>query len=82
MLIKSKKCKKVIDIKIPVETLNAAQISEDDPLDIQAEKGRIIISPMENPRGKYKIEDIVKRMPKNYMPVEMDWGKSKGKEAW
>ena len=82
MVIKLKKWGKSIGIKIPQEKLEAAQISEDEPLDIYAEKGRIIITTIENPRGKYKIEDLVKQIPKNYKPVEMDWGKPVGKEAW
>jgi hypothetical protein len=34
-----------------------------------------------NQRGKYNIQDLVKRMPRNYRPVEMDWGKPEGKEV-
>lgn len=73
---------KGLGIRLNRETLEAAQISEDDPLSIQAEKGRIIIMAVDNVRGKYDIHDLVKRMPKDYKFAEMDWGKPTGKEAW
>ena len=82
MVIKLRKWGNGMGIKLTRETLEAAQISENDSLDIQAVKGRIIIMPLDNPRGKYKIQDLIKRMPKNYNPVEIDWGKPMGKEVW
>jgi len=82
MVIKLRKWGKGLGIQLTRETLEAAQISEKDPLDIQADKGRITIVPVNNQRGKYDIQDLVKRMPKNYKTVEMDWGKPKGKEVW
>ena len=70
---------KGLGIRLNRETLKAAQISENDPLSIKAEKGRIVIMAVDNVRGKYNIHDLVKRMPKDYKPAEMDWGRPMGK---
>ena len=33
-------------------------------------------------RGKYKIEDLVAKLPSNYEVKELDWGKPLGMEVW
>ena len=33
-------------------------------------------------RGKYKIEDLVAKLPSNYEVKELDWGKPLGLEVW
>ncbi len=35
-----------------------------------------------NNRGKYKIEELVAKIPKNSKVKEIDWGKPVGKEEW
>ncbi len=33
-------------------------------------------------RGKYKLKDVVKKIPKNYKTKEVDWGLPIGHEEW
>jgi antitoxin MazE len=33
-------------------------------------------------RGKFKIEDLVAKLPSNYEVKELDWGKPLGLEVW
>ena len=35
-----------------------------------------------NNRGKYKIEELVAKIPKNSKFKEVDWGKPRGCEEW
>lgn len=39
-------------------------------------------SPSRPVRGRYRIEDLVSRIPRDYKAEEVDWGDPQGKEAW
>ncbi len=41
-----------------------------------------IISPAKGTQGKYSLEELVSRIPKDYQATEIDWGKPAGKEVW
>jgi antitoxin MazE len=36
----------------------------------------------ERVRDRYRLEDLVARMPEDYEPREEDWGAPVGREAW
>ncbi|GAH22953.1 unnamed protein product, partial [marine sediment metagenome] len=42
----------------------------------------IVIKSATQIRGKYKLKDLVAKIPAKYKPREEDWGKSMGKEIW
>jgi hypothetical protein len=50
--------------------------------DVTAEDGRLVICPSQRIRGKYRLEDLVSRMPEGYEPAEEDWGSPVGREVW
>ena len=41
-----------------------------------------MVKPTRRKRGKYRLKDLLARMPADYVPAEEDWGKPVGKEAW
>lgn len=69
-------------LRIARHLLKEAQIELGDEVDIVVHDGALIISPLKNVRGRYKLDDLVKEMPADYKPEEIDWGKPEGKEVW
>jgi antitoxin MazE len=53
-----------------------------DSVDVTVREGEIIIRPVRRTRGRYDLEDLVKRIPKGHETEEVDWGEPVGKEVW
>ena len=69
-------------LRIARHILEDAHISVGDDVDVTTKDGVIIISPMKPIRRKYDIRELLSRIPKDYKPGEVDWGKPVGKEVW
>jgi len=42
----------------------------------------IVVSPSEPIRGRYCLEDLLRKMPDDYEPAEEEWGAPVGREDW
>jgi antitoxin MazE len=62
--------------------LAEAQIGVGDEVQVSVRGGRIIVEPVNKVRGRYKLQDLVARIPKGHCAEEVDWGNPRGKEAW
>jgi len=62
--------------------LEKAKMAVGDQVEVIAEEGQIIVKTPHQIRGKYRIQDLVARMPKNYKPKEISWGPPAGREEW
>ena len=82
MLTKIKKWGNSQGIRLAKKLLAEAQLELGDEVDINVKKGLMIVTPVKKTRGKYRLEDIVARIPENYHPGEVDWGDAVGKEVW
>jgi antitoxin MazE len=40
------------------------------------------VEPVNKVRGRYRLRDLVAKIPKGYAAEEVDWGMTMGKEAW
>jgi antitoxin MazE len=69
-------------IRFPLRLMQEANIAIGDEVDVTVQEGRIIVVPSERIRGKYRLEDLVARMPEDYEPSEEDWGAPVGREVW
>jgi antitoxin MazE len=69
-------------LRLARHVLEEARISVGDDVDVTVRDGVIVISPARQIHGKYKIKDLLSRLPADYKPEEVDWGKPVGKEAW
>lgn len=69
-------------LRLPRHVLEDANINVGDDVDVTARDGVIIISPAKRVRGRYDIRELLSRIPKDYKPGEVDWGKPSGKETW
>jgi antitoxin MazE len=62
------------EIRFPLKLMQEANIAVGDEVDVTVQQGRIIVMPSERIRGKYRLEDLVARMPEDYEPSEENWG--------
>jgi antitoxin MazE len=69
-------------LRFPRDVLRKASISIGEEVDISAKKGEIVVRPTVRTRGKYRLRDLVSKMPANYKLAEEDWGKPIGRETW
>ncbi len=69
-------------LRLPKRLLEDVQLTIGDEVDISVNNGNIIIRPARRIQRRYKLEDLVAKIPEDYKTVEIDWGKAAGKEIW
>lgn len=69
-------------IRFPLRLIQEVNIAIGDEVDVTVEQGRIIVVPSQRIRGRYRLEDLVARMPEDDEPSEEDWGPPMGREVW
>lgn len=69
-------------LRLAKQVLEEARISVGDPVDVSTRDGVIVITPARRVRGRLSLEELVSRIPKNYKPEEVEWGKPVGREDW
>ena len=69
-------------LRLAKAILQEAQLNVGDEVDISVENGRIIIEPATKIRGRYDLQELLAKMPKEYRVEELDWGGPIGKEVW
>jgi len=62
--------------------LEEAKIYIGDDVDITAKEGQITIKKVEFQKMKYKLSNLISKMPKKYKISEEDWGEPVGREIW
>lgn len=69
-------------LRVSKEVLEQAQIGLGDEVKVSVRGGRIVVEPLTKVRGRYKLKDLLARIPKGYRAEEIDWGTPVGKESW
>ena len=69
-------------IRIPKNILENSHIKIGEEVDISVDNGKIIVKPTHKIHGKYDINDLAGRMPKDYTVEEENWGTPFGQETW
>jgi antitoxin MazE len=82
MIVKVQKWGNSQGIRLSKEILNQANILIGDELEVFTTEDQLVIKPVYKIRGKYKIEDLVAKLPANYQVEELDWGEPVGMEVW
>ncbi|MBW1893595.1 MAG: AbrB/MazE/SpoVT family DNA-binding domain-containing protein [Deltaproteobacteria bacterium] len=82
MLAKIQKWGNSQGLRLTKNLLTEAQIQVGDEVDLSVKSGVIVISPAKKIRGRYKLEELIARIPENYQNNEVGWGKPVGKEVW
>lgn len=82
MLAKIQKWGNSQGLRIAKHLLADAKLDVGDEVDISVKEGVMIVKPKKSVRGRYSLEDLVSRIPKDYETNEVDWGGPVGKEVW
>ena len=82
MLTKIQKWGNSQGIRFPREVLRKAHISVGDNVDISVQTGKILVKPANAKRRKYRLKNLLSKIPSNYKTKEEDWGKPEGGEVW
>lgn len=53
-----------------------------DELNIKLENNRLIFEPIENVRGRYRLEDLLEQIPEDHRAEEITWGGPQGDEVF
>ncbi len=69
-------------LRLARQVLQDANISIGDEVDVTTRDGMIVIAPARRIRGRQSLQKLVSRIPKDYKPGEVDWGKPVGREVW
>jgi len=80
MLTKVQKWGNSQGVRFPLQVLREANIAVGDDVEVAVQEGRIVVTPSGRIRGRYRLEDLVARMPEGYEPVEAGWPPFR--EAW
>ena len=66
-------------VRIPTAVMQAAHLDLDETVDVREESGRIVIEPTQ--RKEYNLAELVKRITRENLHDEADFGGPVGKEA-
>ena len=69
-----------LGVRIPSPVAKDVNLSEGSRVEIFEEGNRLVIVPVEKPA--YTLEDMLKKVKKENLHGEIDFGLSQGKEAW
>jgi len=69
-------------LRLAKNVMKDAHLEVGDEVDVVVRDGIIVIAPIRDIRGRYRLEDLVAQIPEDYQAIEVDWGVPTGKEAW
>lgn len=82
MVTKIKKWGNSQGLRLARHVLEDAHISVGDEVSVTVRDGMVVIAPVRRIRGRHSLQELVSRIPKDYQPKEVDWGKPVDKEVW
>lgn len=69
-------------VRLSKELLSNAEINVGDAVDVTVRDGALVVTPRRRVRGGHDLRKLVRRIPKDYKPAELDWGYPLGREVW
>jgi len=69
-------------IRLSKELLSNVEINVGDAVDVAVRDGVLVVTPLRRVRGGHDLRELVRRIPKDYKPKELDWGYPVGREVW
>ena len=67
-------------VRIPAVVMEAIPLELDEPVDVRAEAGRIVIEPIR--QKTYDVNALIKGITSENLHEAVDFGVPKGKEVW
>jgi antitoxin component of MazEF toxin-antitoxin module len=62
--------------------LSEARIEVGDAVDVSVQDGALVVMPARRVRGRVDLAELVREIPADYAPGELDWGPPTGREVW
>ncbi len=69
-------------LRISRQLMESAGLAVGDEVDVNVRDGVIVVTPVQQVRGKHSLEGLVRRIPVGYEPTGEEWGGPVGKEVW
>ena len=69
-------------VRLSKELLSDVEINVGDAVDVAVCDGALVVTPVRRVRGGHDLRELVRRIPKDYKPEELDWGYPVGREVW
>jgi len=69
-------------VRLPREALEQAGLAVGDAVRVGVEDGRVTLERARRVRGRYRLEDLIARMPEQSRAEEVHWGAPVGAEEW
>jgi antitoxin MazE len=69
-------------LRLSKELLSDVEIEIGDAVEVAARDGVLVVTPVNRVRGGLDLGQLVRAIPADYEPSELDWGPPAGREAW
>lgn len=82
MLAKIQKWGNSQGLRITKAVLADARLDIGDDVNIAVKDGALIVTPARKIPKKYRLQELVAKIPAGYRAKEIDWGEPVGDEVW
>jgi len=79
MVTKLQKWGNSLGVRLARQVVEDARLAVGDTVDVAVQDGVIVVAPAR--RRRVNLRNLVRRIPADYRPEEVKWGKAIGKEA-
>jgi antitoxin MazE len=69
-------------LRLSKELLSNVGMEVGDEVDVAAVDGALVVTPARRIRGGVDLAQLVREIPADYAPSELDWGPPAGREVW
>ena len=69
-------------LRLSKQLLRKARLAVGDEVDVDVRDGALIVVPVRQVRGRHRLADLVRRIPKDYRPSGEECGAPVGAEVW
>jgi antitoxin MazE len=69
-------------VRLSKALLSDVAVNVGDVVDVAVRDGVLVVTPVRRVRGGHDLRELVRRIPKDYKPEELDWGQPIGREVW
>ncbi|MDA3936595.1 MAG: AbrB/MazE/SpoVT family DNA-binding domain-containing protein [Actinomycetota bacterium] len=69
-------------LRLSKALLSDVEIDVGDAVEVAVQNGTLVVTPVRRIRGGVELKQLVREIPADYEPSEVDWGPATGKEVW
>jgi len=69
-------------LRLSKHLLSEADIEVGDAVDVTVQEGTLVVTPIQRVRGRVELAELVREIPADYQPAEVEWGRPEGREVW